>query len=90
MDTTKHRCFDIKYVFIGEDEMNLEGNKENNVISMEAQIESIQKHLHKVPLNYRESNTVTDMVMMKDYHRIIMFLKRKGYSFEDIEKGNFH
>lgn len=70
--------------------MEQEGNRISNMISMEDQVKNIQKNLYKVNLNYRESNTVTDMVMMKDYHGLIMFLKNKGYSFEDIAKGNFH
>lgn len=69
--------------------MKLQINQEYNIISIEDQIKNIQKNLYKVSLNYRESLAVTDMVMMKDYHGLIMFFKNKGYSFEDIAKGNF-
>ncbi|SES85410.1 hypothetical protein SAMN05660297_00733 [Natronincola peptidivorans] len=70
--------------------MNLHDNNENNVISIEDQIKGIQKHLHKIPLNFRETNMVMDMAVQKDYNSILLLLKRKGYSFEDIANGNFY
>lgn len=70
--------------------MELEYTGSNNVISMEDQIKNIQKNLYRVPLNFRESNAVSDMVMMRDYHGLIRFLKDKGYSFEEIANGKFY